>query len=180
MFSTRSLYISTQLHVYTIHFFLQSSFLQVVNSVSYSLWSAHWFLIKCFPCISYEGPEDHFEVMSLLISVVSRWKHIGGALRIRQDVLEAIQQSYGDRDQSEAMSQVISKWLRQTYNVEKFGKPSWKMLNKAVAHELGGADRHTAEEIAKIYEHPRIVSVSKTLPCRLAGTIRFRKRNHLN
>ena len=96
------------------------------------------------------GDDDHFAVKSALISVASRWKHIGSALGLHQDVLNTIQQTFGT-DYSEAVSQIVSKWLAQSYNVEKFGRPSWDRLVEAVAHEAGGADRHKADEIARIH-----------------------------
>ena len=82
--------------------------------------------------------------------IANKWKHIGCALGIPQMELNAIQLNYGT-DISEAVTQIISKWLSQSYNVEKFGKPSWDVLAKAVAHEAGGANKHRAEEIARKY-----------------------------
>ena len=45
-------------------------------------------------------------------------------------------------DHSEALSQIVSKWLAQSYNVEEFERPSWSRLVKAMAqcHVAGGDD----------------------------------------
>ena len=100
--------------------------------------------------------------MAALTSVSSRWKHIGNALGLSQDVLSAIQLTVGT-DHSEALSKMVSKWLAQSYNVGRFGRPSWDRLVKAVAHEAGGANRSMADEIARTYstsEEAGILSVS--------------------
>ena len=106
-------------------------------------------------CLSDTGnailnEDDHFEVIAALTSVSSRWKHIGSALGLSQDVLNAIQLTIGT-DHSEALSRMVSKWLSQSYNVERFGRPSWDRLVKAVTHEAGGANKHKADEIAKTH-----------------------------
>ncbi len=49
---------------------------------------------------------------------------------------------------------MICKWLAMAYDFERFGKPSWDMLAKAVANPAGGDNRRLAEDIAK--EHPFI------------------------
>lgn len=109
------------------------------------------FLLHLSSLSFYKDTEDHFDVKAAIIALASKWKHIGGALGIPPDVLDAIQRSAGS-DQSEAISQIVTKWLAQSYNVEKFGKPSWELLIKAVAHEAGGADRGKAEKIAKEHQ----------------------------
>ena len=97
------------------------------------------------------GMEDHFEVMAALISVASKWKHIGGALGISRDTLNAIKKNCGT-DQLEVLSQLVSKWLERSYNTERFGKPCWYSLVRAVAHDAGGASEVQAMEIAR--SHP--------------------------
>ena len=82
----------------------------------------------------------------------NKWKPIGSALGILQTDLSAIKLQCGS-DLSEALDQMVSKWLTQGYDVGKFGGPSWERLIRAVAHHAGGADRAKAKEIQR--EHPR-------------------------
>lgn len=52
----------------------------------------------------------------------------------------------------DALRMVVSHWLKQNYNTERFGKPTWRMLVGAVAHPNGGSDCALARRIAK--DHP--------------------------
>ena len=40
-------------------------------------------------------------------------------------------------------------WLTRSYNVEKFGEPTWKQLVDAVRDPAGGANVALAREIAR-------------------------------
>ena len=43
-------------------------------------------------------------------------------------------------------------WLQGSYNVQKFGPPTWRMLVKAVDSPAGGNDHNLAKKIAS--NHP--------------------------
>ena len=47
-----------------------------------------------------------------------------------------------------SLSDVVNEWLSQSYNTERFGLPSWKMLVDAVAHRSGGNNYALARQIA--------------------------------
>ena len=47
------------------------------------------------------------------------------------------------------MKDVIRAWLKEHYNVQRHGPPSWQLLIKAVADDIGGANRALANRIAK-------------------------------
>ena len=79
----------------------------------------------------------------------SKWKGIGKALRLRPCVLESIEADY--RDVKNCMDKVLTKWLNKSYNVSRFGPPSWKLLVAAVAHPNGGDNHALAERIAQKY-----------------------------
>ena len=48
--------------------------------------------------------------------------------------------------------EVLTQWLKKTYNVKRFGEPSWKLLVKAVSDQAGGNDRALAEKIAQNHQ----------------------------
>ena len=52
------------------------------------------------------------------------------------------------------LESVIREWLAMEYDVEKFGKPSWELLVRAVAHPVGGKNRKLARNIAKQHNIP--------------------------
>ena len=82
-------------------------------------------------------------VKSVLRSMAGRWKHIGNALGLPQDVLDTIEHTVG-MDHLEGLSQIVSKWLAQS---EEFERPSWSRLVKAIVQcNVAGGD-----EISRTY-----------------------------
>ena len=79
----------------------------------------------------------------------SKWKSIGKALRLKPSELESI--AADCKDVKSSMDKVLTKWLNQSYNVCRFGPPSWKLLVAAVAHPNGGDNHALAEWIAQKY-----------------------------
>ena len=91
--------------------------------------------------------DDLFEVQCELHDVVHRWKGLGKALRLRPPVLSRIE---ADRRDSESrLEEVLTEWLQQAYNTDRFGPPSWKQLVSAVAHPGGGNNPALAQQIAE-------------------------------
>ena len=58
-----------------------------------------------------------------------------------------------------ALQKVIILWLKQNYNVSRFGEPTWRMLVKAVAQRSGGGDGALARRMAK--NHPAVIDSSQ-------------------
>ena len=90
--------------------------------------------------------DDHFEVMDAVHDVASRWKSLGAALRLPRPVLDRIQKEHRD-DPRDCLEDVVTEWLNQSYNTQRFGLPSWKMLAEAVAHRNGGNNPALADDI---------------------------------
>ncbi|CAI8047439.1 hypothetical protein GBAR_LOCUS26218 [Geodia barretti] len=97
--------------------------------------------------------DDHFDVVSELGDVAHVWKSLGGALRLRQPDLDRIKADH-QQDSSSCLSEMVTEWLNQSYNTERFGLPSWKMLVEAVAHRNGGNNNALAIHIATKYKVP--------------------------
>ena len=92
-----------------------------------------------------------FDVKSAVGDVAARYYSFGEALGLSPAKLDQISQDY--RNYSEqALSQVINVWLKQCYNVERFGLPSWRMLVEAVDSHAGGGNHALAKKIA--FAHP--------------------------
>ena len=51
-----------------------------------------------------------------------------------------------------AMGEVISTWLKQSYDVERHGLPSWRRVVEAVDSGAGGTNHVLAKEIASTYQ----------------------------
>ena len=85
--------------------------------------------------------------MSELSPVIARWKHIGLALRLYPYKLDEIEME--NKELEECLTKVLTLWLYKTYNTERFGEPSWKLLADAVHHHAGGNNPALALKITR-------------------------------
>ena len=100
--------------------------------------------------LHFSDIDDLFDVYCEVIDVAHNWKGLGKALRLRPSVLERIE---ADRQFVKArLNDVLTEWLQEAYNTERFGLPSWKLLVAAVAHPAGGNNNALARRIAKKYK----------------------------
>ena len=88
--------------------------------------------------------DDFHEVYHELENIKARYYHLGIALGLPPGELEAIRKAHS-QDMEVALTQVLLLWLRQQYNVEKFGRPTWQKLRKTV----DGENHTLAEKIAE-------------------------------
>ena len=72
------------------------------------------------------------------------------ALRLKPALLSRIQADH-PTDVEECLTSALTEWLNKSYNISRFGPPSWKLLVAAVADPAGGNDRALAERIAQKY-----------------------------
>ena len=77
--------------------------------------------------------------------VSDRWKHIGLALRLDPTQLNKIKKENNDHE--DCLTEMLTLWLKENYNTERFGEPSWELLAVAVAHHDGGNDSALAKRI---------------------------------
>jgi hypothetical protein len=93
--------------------------------------------------------DDLINVKSALVGVTARWKHIGLALGLRPDQLDVIEAE--NRKFEDCLTEALKLWLKKAYNTERFGEPSWELLARAVANQVGGNNPALAQEITKKY-----------------------------
>ena len=53
-----------------------------------------------------------------------------------------------DVNVSDCLRAMLTLWLKQDYNVDRFGEPSVEMLKEAVRHRLGGNNPALADRIS--------------------------------
>ena len=80
--------------------------------------------------------------------VASDWKTIGRGLRIEPGRLNVIQENNSGNPKV-CLSEMLTCWLNQNYNVERFGEPTWRAVVKIVAHPAAGENCALALNIAK-------------------------------
>ena len=100
-----------------------------------------------FCLVVYSDLDDLFDVQKELISVSAQWKSIGIALRVKLNVLDAIQTRYSG-DPPACLTSTVTEWLNRNYNVKRFGEPTWQALVKAVCDPAGGANMALARDMA--------------------------------
>lgn len=89
-----------------------------------------------------------------MATLAGNYYNLGQALRVRAAELRIIKNNH-QGNQKEALEDVITEWLKQNYNVDRFGVPTWRILVQAVAQRSGGGDGALARKIAS--NHPAVV-----------------------
>lgn len=90
--------------------------------------------------------DDLFEVSSMLCDEAVRWRQIGLALRIRDPELDQIAVKFNN-DPENCLREMLKHWLKQSFDTEKYGKPSWETLSEAVRLRSGGNNSVLAQKI---------------------------------
>ena len=95
------------------------------------------------------GEDDLADVLEAVVPIQSAYFALGRSLRLRLDDLRSIQAAYPNESDSElALNDTVELWLKQKYNVERFGSPTWRMLVEAVNRKTGGNNHELAKQIA--------------------------------
>ena len=82
-----------------------------------------------------------------MVSITAEYYKFGLGLYLKPGELQAIRKSCG-QDVDQAFTDVLLAWLRQRYNVTRFGPPTWRMLVRAVDSPAGGNNPALALTIA--------------------------------
>ena len=96
----------------------------------------------------FTADEGHLcNICSELAPVRAKYYQLGVQLGLPADNLKAIQlQNSHNLDQ--AFSDMILEWLRQIYDVDRHGLPTWRRLLAAVSSSSGGKNPALAKRIA--------------------------------
>ena len=81
------------------------------------------------------------------MSITAEYYKLGLGLRLKPGELQAIRKSCG-QDVDQAFTDVLLAWLKQRYNIAKYGPPTWRMLVRAVHSPAGGNNPALALTIA--------------------------------
>ena len=95
------------------------------------------------------GIDDLIDVITELEDVAVNWRGIGLVLRLRDPDLGAI--AVGDKSVYGCLTDMLRLWLNQSYDVIKYGEPSWQMLENAVRARAGGNNPAIADQIHRKY-----------------------------
>ena len=93
-----------------------------------------------------------------VISLVGKWRKLATGLRIPL-TLVALIFSNPSNDSEQCLLELLGEWLKQSYDVKRYGHPSWRALVRAVASSPGGGNPALAGSIAD--KHPGRIIVRK-------------------
>ena len=65
-------------------------------------------------------------------SLAAKWRELSIYLGLSCDVIGNIKGS-GDNSYYHCWSEALNQWIRQNYDTERYGVPSWRSLLRAVA-----------------------------------------------
>ena len=100
------------------------------------------------PRFYFNSAEDDFhEIYKEVVSIIAEYYKLGIGLCLKPGELQAIRKSCG-QDIDQAFTDVLLAWLRQRYDVAKYGPPTWRMLVKAVDSPAGGNNHALALTIS--------------------------------
>ena len=94
-----------------------------------------------------EDEEDANTVFMTIKKKAAKYAEIGRGFGLAPSTIESIRDNH-PRDNSGALQDVITTWIRQEHNTKKFGLPSWQKVVEAI----GEVDKSLARKIAK--DHP--------------------------
>ena len=119
-----------------------------VLSIIIIMCTAGYLYFYLSPKFAHIAEDDFHEVYCELVNIKARYYQLGIALGLPPGELEAIRKTHS-QDMAQALTQVLLLWLRQQYNVEKYGRPTWQRLREAVDSPSGGNNHALAEKIAE-------------------------------
>ena len=102
----------------------------------------------------YTAEDDMQDVYRAVLDLAGIWRDMCSALGLRPAVVDTIAATCCGNSK-QCLREVIVRWLRKTYDVDRHGLPTWRTLVKAVSDKAGGNNPALAEEIAK--DHKGIV-----------------------
>ena len=65
-------------------------------------------------------------------SLATNWEQLSGYIGLSFDLIDIIKGNHPN-DKCGCWNEALKQWIKQNYETEKFGKPSWWTLLKAVA-----------------------------------------------
>lgn len=126
-----------------LHWQLGHRFLHFIYSAS---------SLACDTCLAEE--DDWNGVILECSSLAAKWDQLSGYLGLSMGTIETIIKSH-PYDTSGCWNEALKLWIKQNYNTEKYGVPSWRTLLKAIAmvdkllfkkladnHQLEGTSPH--------------------------------------
>ena len=92
-------------------------------------------------------------MLSQVIAIRAKWELLGIQLGIDDGTIEAIE-SKNRGDPTLCLKDVLSTWLKENYDTQQHGYPSWRRLCVAIASPAGAENQALAVDIAEQHKTP--------------------------
>ena len=99
------------------------------------------------------GTGDLPHVLSQVIAIRAKWELLGIQLGIDDGTIAAIKSKNGG-DPTLCLKDVLSTWLKENYDTQRHGYPSWRRLCVAIASPAGAENQSLADDIAEQHKTP--------------------------
>ena len=86
-----------------------------------------------------------------VIAIQAKWDLLGIQLGIDDGTIASIKLKNGS-DPSRCLNDVLSTWLKENYNTQRHGYPSWRRLCVAIASPAGAGNQSLANGIAELHK----------------------------
>ena len=95
--------------------------------------------------------DDLTDITEAMQDVASNFPLIGTALHLMSGDVKIIRKECVG-DYRSGLEQVILMWLKQNYNVDRFGEPTWRKVVQVVDKPNGGNNHALAKKIAAAHQ----------------------------
>ena len=78
------------------------------------------------------GEDDWNVVFAECSSLASKWQQLSAYLGLKLSIIDRIKSDF-PKDCLGCWSEALKEWIKMNYNIQRYSKPSWKTLLKAIA-----------------------------------------------
>ena len=124
---------------------------QYFSQISLRVCTLVLFIDLSFPLFLITAEDDVYDVNDEVFSMAGNWRRLAIGLRILPRLVALIASNHSN-DSQQCLLALLGEWLKQSYDVKRYGHPSWRALVRAVASSPGGGNPALAQTIAE--KHP--------------------------
>ena len=99
--------------------------------------------------------DDVFSVYCEVLDLAPKWMDVGLMLGLEHSSLEKISTTYQESPREciiLCLMEVLEHWLKQMYDVDRHGLPTWKKMVEVTAHPVAGNDPALAATLARNHQ----------------------------
>ena len=99
-----------------------------------------------------------FSVYCEVIDLAPNWMDMGLMCGLRYTGLKEISATFHEKPR-ECLKETLAQWLKQAYNVDEHGLPTWKKFVEVTAHPIAGNNPALAATLARNHQGMQQIAV---------------------